>query len=180
MLTAYLTQTQRLLSNPSGSIYAPSDLTAYINQARQQIASQGECVRVVPPIIGSVTAVTSISGGTGYLSPPAVAIQDPTGIGATATASISGGSVISVTVTSGGSGYTGPSVAFSGGSGTGAAGAVVTNANITVQGQEIYPFSALNLSSFAGVQEVLAIRSVAMIWGTFQYTVQKVSFSKYQ
>jgi len=179
-LTAYLTQTQRLLSNPSGSIYSPGDLTIYINIARQQIAGEGQCVRVTPPLIGSITAVTAISGGTGFIGAPSVVFHDPTGTGASATATISGGAVTAVAIVSGGSGYTGPTVTFSGGGGSNAAAAVVTNANITVQGQEIYPFSALNLTSFPGVLEVLSVRTIAMIWGTFQYTCQKVSYSKYQ
>lgn len=48
MLTAYLTRTQQLLQNPPAStqLYPTSDLTAFINSARGQLAGETECVRV--------------------------------------------------------------------------------------------------------------------------------------
>lgn len=48
MLNTYLTRTQQLLQNPSAptSLYSSSDLTSYINQARGQLAGEGECIRV--------------------------------------------------------------------------------------------------------------------------------------
>jgi hypothetical protein len=46
-LTAYLTATQRLLHDTSGTRYPTIDLTAYINTARSQLALEGECVRVL-------------------------------------------------------------------------------------------------------------------------------------
>lgn len=48
MLNQYLTRTQQLLQNPSSAstaIYATADLTNWINQARNQLAGDGECVR---------------------------------------------------------------------------------------------------------------------------------------
>ena len=48
MLNSYLTQTTRLLQNPAVpnlALYNTSDLTAYINTARGQIAGEGECIR---------------------------------------------------------------------------------------------------------------------------------------
>lgn len=49
MLDQYLTATRRLLQNPSAptSLYSSTDLTAYINTARNQLAGEGECVRVM-------------------------------------------------------------------------------------------------------------------------------------
>ena len=44
-LNNYLAQVQRLLHDSSGSLYSTTDLTAYINQGRLQIASEGMCVR---------------------------------------------------------------------------------------------------------------------------------------
>lgn len=48
MLTAYLTQTARLLQNPAAStaLYSDADLTSYINTARGQMAGETECIRV--------------------------------------------------------------------------------------------------------------------------------------
>lgn len=49
MLNTYLTQTRQLLQNPSAptSLYATSDLTLWVNRARQQVAGEGECVRAM-------------------------------------------------------------------------------------------------------------------------------------
>lgn len=44
-LTNYIAQVQRLLHDPAGSLYSTTDLAAYINQGRLQIASEGMCVR---------------------------------------------------------------------------------------------------------------------------------------
>lgn len=44
-LTAYLQQTSRILHDPNNVNFSASDLTAYINIARGQIASQSQCVR---------------------------------------------------------------------------------------------------------------------------------------
>lgn len=71
----------------------------------------------------ALESVEVTAGGTGYTSPPTVAITGGGGTGATATATVSGGSVTGVTITNPGSGYTTtPTVAFTGGGGgTGAA-----------------------------------------------------------
>ena len=71
---------------------------------------------------GRVTGVTITDGGSGYTSAPSVVFGDDSsgtvdffrdGIGAGATATVSGGAVTSVTVTDGGRGYTSaPSVRF--------------------------------------------------------------------
>ena len=47
MLTAYLTQTQRLLQNPAAptTLYSSADLTSYINTARGQVAGESESIR---------------------------------------------------------------------------------------------------------------------------------------
>lgn len=72
-----------------------------------------------PPPQGAITSVTVTAGGTGY-GAPNVAINDPKGTGATATAVVQGGIVTGITVTAGGSGYTNPAVVISGGGGANA------------------------------------------------------------
>ena len=49
MLTQYQTQTQQLLQNPKAptSLYAPSDITGWINTARGQLAAESESIRFV-------------------------------------------------------------------------------------------------------------------------------------
>ena len=55
MLTAYQTQTQRLLQNPGAptSLYALTDIMSWINTARGQLAGEGQCIRVM----GTVSTV---------------------------------------------------------------------------------------------------------------------------
>jgi hypothetical protein len=74
---------------------------------------------------GSITTIKVTAGGTGYTSPPTVAIAAPTGTGggttATATANVLGGVVTSITITNGGTNYVAsPSVTLTGGAGSGA------------------------------------------------------------
>lgn len=48
-LSDYLTQTRRLLQNPSAQValYNDTDLTDYVNTARTQVAAEGECLRAL-------------------------------------------------------------------------------------------------------------------------------------
>lgn len=77
MLATYLTRVQRLLQNPGAptSLYSTADLTDYINQARGQVAGEGECVRTS----GSVTTTTGVRGyvfsGINIGTPSATGIQ---------------------------------------------------------------------------------------------------------
>ena len=65
---------------------------------------------------GNVVAISVITPGSGYLTPPAVSITGGGGSSATANAALSTGIVNSITLTNGGSGYTSqPSVTISGG-----------------------------------------------------------------
>lgn len=64
------------------------------------------------------------SGGTGYTTTPAVVILGD-GVGATATASLSGSAVSSITITNAGSGYSFATAQFVGGGGSGAVAEIV-------------------------------------------------------
>lgn len=50
MLNNYLAQVNRLLHNQAGTLYNQTDLTSYINLARNQIAMEGECIKVLAPL----------------------------------------------------------------------------------------------------------------------------------
>jgi hypothetical protein len=64
---------------------------------------------------GAISSISVVLSGYGYSAAPTVQITDPTGTGATATASISGGGVSGITVTAGGSGYSStPTVTLTG------------------------------------------------------------------
>jgi hypothetical protein len=72
-------------------------------------------------VVGGIAGITAMAAGTGYTTPPTVALTGGGGTGATAVATVSGGRVTGFTVTNPGSGYTSaPVVALTGGNGTGA------------------------------------------------------------
>lgn len=62
MLTAYLTQTRRLLQLPAAptTLYTDADLTSYINTARSQLAGEGQCIR-------SFATQATVAGTNNYL-----------------------------------------------------------------------------------------------------------------
>lgn len=101
-LNLYLQQTQRLLNDLSETNFNRFDLVEYINEARQQIAIEGQCVRKIPPN------------------------------------------------------------------------------NNTVVNQEVYEYSAVNLSGLPGVSAIMAVRGVSIVWNTYRFTMQRVSFGRYQ
>lgn len=133
-LTSYITATRRLLHDASGKTYSDSELTTYINQARQRIGLDTGCVRGLItfnlsasqeayPYSGAVASISVVGGGTGYTSAPTVAFTGGGGTGVTATASIdaTNGTVSALTITANGTGFTAaPAISFSGGGGTGA------------------------------------------------------------
>lgn len=73
---------------------------------------------------GVIDDIIVTSGGTGYTTTPAVVILGD-GVGATATASLTGSAVSSVTITNAGSGYSFATAQFVGGAGSGAAAEIV-------------------------------------------------------
>ena len=82
-LNAYISAVRTLLHDPNAQFFTTATLTTFINEARQQIASEGECVRAVPgfstvalqetysnsvvsgptPDIGALLAIRAISYG---------------------------------------------------------------------------------------------------------------------
>ena len=198
MLTYYQNQLYSLLGVASTTtLYTPTQINAYINEARNQVAMRGQCVRCLSPVSGPITSLQLVTGGSGYSSAPTVTITGPdfpsgflpsaTGVQATAVAVTSGAQVTAVTLLSTGTGYFQPGISFSGGSPsvTAQATAIISNVTATVQGQEQYPFSgilsAIQLNTtYSGINSVVAVRSVAFVWGTFRYQRIACSFSKYQ
>lgn len=184
-LSLYQTQLQTILHDFSGTFYgSPLSQTAIINQARNRVAIQGQCIRVLPPSTGAITSIAVTAGGTGYLTPPTITFTDSTGTGATATAVLTGTTVTSVTVTNGGATYTQPSIVFSGGGGSGATAVATINAVQTVTGQEVYTFTTLNnfVSLTSGVLQIQEIFSVAVSQGTVKPVLNYepwVSFQAY-
>lgn len=187
MLNTYLQQTQTLLNDISETSYNRADLVNYINEARSQIAGEGQCVRAIP-FVGTVQNVyTSTNGtggtpGTGY---PLVFVGTATSA-ATGTYDVqSDGTVTNIIIVSGGTGYTAtPSVVFGGAgytSGTAPQGyAQLSSGIFCVPNQEVYNFSDINLSNIPGVSNIIAVRSIALLWNTYRFVMIRHSFSKYQ
>ena len=191
MLYEYLQDTQRLLRDQTQQLFNTEDLTRYINMARRQIAKETQCIRVLPPISAGISTITVDDGGSGYTSSPTITITAPdspggtvtfpTGNQATAVATVIGGVITDIQVTDGGSGYFQPQVTITDSTGTGAeATANVENINITATGQEIYAFSAVDLSEFSGVESFHMVRSVSIIFNNLRFSLARYSFSEYQ
>lgn len=195
MLSDYLQQTQRLLSDPIAAVFNTADLVSYINKAREQIAVEGQCVRVMPPISGAIQAITVLSGGLGYTSTPTVIISPPdspsgappypNGVQASAIAVMSGTSVGSVIVMASGAGYFRPSIVFTGPNFNKQATVKTTAGPLmaTSVGQEVYRFIDINkiiAVPGSGISEILAVQSVSVLWGNIRYTLIHTGFSRYQ
>lgn len=189
MLFEYMQQTQRLIGDQNQKEIAPNDLIYYINTARRHVAELTQSVRILTPISGSITSITTVLGGTGYtvatvtLSPPDLpggTAVNPNGLQATATATLSGGSITSITVLNPGSGYYQPIVAITG-NGTGASATAITSSVTTlVAGQEAYTFGNMPLGTVTGVASIFAAKSVAIIYNNYRYVLPVYSFSTYQ
>lgn len=137
-LTSYIAATRRLLHDSSGKYFTDSDLTTYINSARQRIGLDTGCINGLVtfqmstgqesyPYNGPVAFITVNSAGAGYTAAPTVAFSGGGGTGVTATAAISSGTVSGITITANGSGFTGtPTVTVTGGTASTTASASAT------------------------------------------------------
>lgn len=83
-------------------------------------------------VVGEIDTVTVVDGGTGYTA-PAVSVTDPTGTGATFSATESAGAINAVTVLTPGSNYTDPTFTINDPTGTGCRlSAALTNGAVTI------------------------------------------------
>lgn len=186
----YQQQVQRFCRDANQELLNPQDLITYINKARRQVALQTQCLRFLTPVSAGITTVSVIDGGSGYTNPtvtisapdfPAGTGTYPTGSQATAVANVTAGVITSIDVTYGGAGYYQPTVTITDDTGTGAeATAAVEWINQTVQGQEVYQFSDIDLSTAPGYGSILAVKSVSIIYANYRYSLPCYSFSTYQ
>ena len=77
MLTAYQTQTQRLLQNPGAptSLYSTTDITSYVNTARGQLAGEARCVRALGTISTVIGQRNYNFSGINLGTPSATGVQ---------------------------------------------------------------------------------------------------------
>lgn len=195
-LFTYMQDVFRLIGGPDAdatqSTWNPDDIIRYINIARSEVAAQGQCIRRTSPVSGSILTLTVENPGHGYSANPTVTISPPdfpsgflpypNGAQATATAQVIGGQIAAVSNTFGGAGYFQPTVTVTDPTGTGAVvTAQITPINQTQFNQEVYAFKDVPIESLPGVQSILSLRSIQMIWGTtWAWTCARCGFTKYQ
>ena len=194
-LFEYLQQTQRLLREQNQVFNNPDDLIAYVNNARREVALRTQCIRVLTPSSGFITGYSVTNAGSGYdvVTPPTVTVTtpdfpsgrlpNPNGLQATAFATVaSDGAISAIDPIVGGEGYFEPSVTVADPtSGTTAtAEAVVAGVNMLNPGQEVYPFSGIDLSFNPGCESVYGVRGISIIYSNYRYSLECLAFSRYQ
>lgn len=189
-LFTHLKQVQRFLRDSKQELLDPADLIDYINQARREVAMRAQCLRILPPISGQVVSATVISGGSGYTAPiatitypdsPSGLAPLPNGRRATATVEQVAGVVTTINISYGGSGYFQPQITITDPTGAGATAFCSTSINNQLnEGQEVYPFSGVDLTPFPGIGEIYLVRSASIIYSNYRYSLPFYSFSTYQ
>lgn len=189
-LSEYMKTLQGFIRDRGQREMNPEDLRRYINRARREIAERAQCVRILTPISGPITQIQVTAAGTGYTAPtvtistpdqPSGALPNPSGIQATATAQQIGGKISNISMTNGGDGYFQPVVTINDPTGTGATAVAITSPlNSTAFQQEVYTFSNVPLSQFPGIRNILAVKSVSIIYANYRYSLPCYSFSTYQ
>src|SRR5258705_11066216 len=185
----YLKQCQRLLREQKQEFTNPEDLLAYINLARREVAGRKQCIRRLTPISGTILSATVLTSGSGYVTPvasittpdfPSGVLPNPNGLQATATVQILAGTVTGITITNPGDGYFLPQITILdvAGVGTGATAELTESPLTTLNlGQEVYPFSGINLGSQPGVDSVYMLKSVSVIYAYYRYPLPLYSSS---
>lgn len=186
----YMKQTQRFLRDTKQELLDPGDVISYVNQARREVAMRSQCIRVLPPISGSIQSATVTNGGSGYTSPTVVIsspdqasgrLPFPSGAQATGTAVVFGGVIAGVQISYGGDGYFQPTITITDPTGTGATVVPVVSPIMTLNpSQEEYRFLDIPLGNFPGVESVYTIRSVSVLYTNYRYSIPIYSFTYYQ
>lgn len=190
-LNSMLQQTQRLLREQNQVFENPTDLISYINNARREIALRTQCIRILTPSSGVITGYSIAAAGAGYTNTPTVTVTAPdfpsgqlpypNGLQATAFPTVLNGQITQIDPVVGGAGYFQPTVTITDSTGTGAsASAIVQQINLLNQGQEVYPFSGINLSGNPGCKSVYGVRGISLIYSGYRYSLECLPFSRYQ
>lgn len=190
MLFDYVQTVQGFVRDRASRELNYADLVRYVNRARREIAERAQCVRILTPISGPITAIQVTAGGTGYTAPvvtisapdsPSGALPNPAGLQATATAQQIGGVISNISVSDGGDGYFAPVVTITDPTGTGATATASTVPLNSLQfQQEVYEFSNAPISQFPGVKSIFAVKSVSIIFANYRYSLPCYDFSTYQ
>jgi hypothetical protein len=168
LLSDYITQVQELVHDSSGIDYTQTEMTNFVNNARNRVALDFHCVRTlfaplttivnqeIYPMYGGVGGALVTAGGT-YAAAPAVTFAAPPAGGVTAlgfpvmTGTAPNLTISSIAMTNWGSGYTSvPAVTISGGGG-GAATAIVM----------------LNVLDIVSISVINGIQRQTLLWAPF-------------
>jgi len=190
-LNSYIASVQRFARDQKQQYLDVGNLQDYINRARREIAMRAQCVRVQPPIYGQIVGWTVTNQGAGYSNNPILSITppdfpsgqipSPNGAQATATCIVSGGKIVSIFSQFGGQGYFQPVMTITDSTGHGAtATPVMSPMNLLVQGQERYDFANVDLSSFPGVDSILFVRGVSILYANYRYSLPCYAWSVYE
>lgn len=186
----YLKQAQRFIHDAKQESVDPYDLIDYCNRARREVAMRAQCLRILTPISGGLVGASVSVGGFSYTNPtvsitapdfPSGNLPFPNGAQATGNAVQIGGTISAVNIDYGGAGYFMPEITINDPTGQGAEIVpLLSYINQTNLGQEVYPFSSVDLSSFPGVDSIFSIKSVSFIYANYRYSLPCYSFSVYQ
>jgi len=190
MLTEYRKQVQRFIRDARQQFIDIGDIDSYINRARREVAMRTQCIRILTPVSGSIVTIQVLTPGAGYTNPtvtisppdfPSGALPNPRGQQAIAVAQQIGGQITNISVSYGGDGYFTSDVTITDPTGSGATAVASTNPiNVTSAQQEIYNFSDVPLSQFAGVKGIFAVHGVSFIFANYRYSLPCYPFTTYQ
>jgi hypothetical protein len=191
MLFDYLKQVRRMTNDQRVGMLDEGNLTEYVNRARREVAMRTFAIRVLTPVSGAVVSVTMIQQGVGYTANAVAVITPPdfpsgfapkpNGDQALAIPIVQDGQIVACDISYGGSGYYQPQITFNDLHGVGASAQLnVSPINIMSEGQEVYPFSSIDLSASPGVASIIAVKSVSVLYANWRYSLACPSFSSYQ
>lgn len=190
MLNTYAEQVQRFLRESQQKNIDLADIYEHINTARREVAMRAECIVRVPPISGACVTASVTTPGSGYINPtvtisgpdyPSGSPPNPQGLQATANAIVQGGSISAIDIQTGGDGYFQPTATITDSAGSGAEVEIGTSPLFLLnEGQETYNLGDIDLTMFSGVEGVLAVRSVSILYSNWRYSCARYSFSTYQ
>jgi hypothetical protein len=181
-LNAYLTQVRQLLKDPNGNTYNSTDLTAYINEARGELATTAECVRLLYQFNDASTFTTTgntaigVAAITNLLSTTNIQVGDLVTLAGTIDV-VCQVTAIPPTTPAGQVNITVPALANS-------AGATFSFTHLfkTVVGQETYSFPQSAWPS-QGYLRVVQVKSISVNWGgvfgSNNLQLEKASFTNY-
>lgn len=190
-LNDYLKQTQRFLRDAKQEFSNPADLISYVNRARREIAMRSQSIRRLTPVSAQIVSWNVTDGGSGYTDPmlsinapdfPSGQLPNPNGLQATAAAILSAGVITAIDSQIGGAGYfQPPTMTITDATGSGAtAEATLGYINTLNIGQEVYPFSEIDMSMYPGVGQPYYVRSASVIFSNYRYIISIYSFTEYQ